>query len=213
MIDLPNSAITFLSFITLVRFFTCLLRSLTLKLQSGPFWWDSCSLSFTLVFPSNGDSDHVLISVLTFLLVLLSNSFLIALVIFDHISDCLFGDAFNMGASATNFVADFRLELTYISFNESVIGSSIPVFIHLILLLLLSIETKAGSKAKFEIVSNNWKKVCKSAKWIFVKKNWVYHLQKLEFIKFWWIANRVPNKQIWCTCLVQCPLCVAFYIS
>ena len=60
-----------------------------------------------------------------------------------------------MGASATNFVADFRLELTYISFNESVIGSSIPVFIHLILLLLLSIETKAGSKAKFEIVSNN----------------------------------------------------------
>ena len=82
---------------------------------------------------------------------------------FGRISDCLFEDAFNMGAFATNFFGDFRLGLAYISFNESIIGSCIPIFIHLVLLLPLFIESKAGSKAKFEKESNNWKKVCKSA--------------------------------------------------
>ena len=74
---------------------------------------------------------------------------------FDHISDDLFEDAFNMGASATNFEGEFRLELTYISFSESIIGSSIPIFIHLVLLLPLFIESNAGSKTKFEKASNN----------------------------------------------------------
>ena len=33
---------------------------------------------------------------------------------FDHISDCLFEDPFDMDAFATNFVGDSRLELTHI---------------------------------------------------------------------------------------------------
>ena len=156
-IGLFNSAIRFLSFITLVRVFTFVLRSLIWKLQSGPFSLDSYSLSFTTAFPSHRDSDHVVIPVLTGFPVSLfyQMAFFIILVIFDHISDRLFEDAFNMDASATNFVDDFRLELTYISFSESIIGSSIPIFIHLVLLLPLFIESKTGSKAMLEKASNN----------------------------------------------------------
>ena len=54
-----------------------------------------------------------------------------------------------------NFVGEFSLELMYISFNESIIRSSIPMLIHLVLVLPLFIESNPGLKAKFEKVSNN----------------------------------------------------------
>ena len=54
-----------------------------------------------------------------------------------------------------NFVGEFSLELKYISFNESIIRSSIPMLIHLVLVLPLFIESNTGLKAKFEKVSNN----------------------------------------------------------
>lgn len=59
-------------------------------------------------------------------------------------------DAFNTGASATNFLGEYRLELTYVAFYENIIGSSVPIFIPLVLLLPLFMESNTGSNAKFE---------------------------------------------------------------
>ena len=76
---------------------------------------------------------------------------------FDHISDRLFEDAFNMSAFATNFVGDFGLELMHI-FQWK--------YYRIIYLNLDSpgSAAAAGSEVKFEKASNNWKTFCESVK-------------------------------------------------
>ena len=76
---------------------------------------------------------------------------------FDHISDRLFEDAFNMSAFATNFVGDFRLELMHI-FQWN--------YYRIIYLNLNSpgFAAATGSEVKFGKVSNNWKRFCESVK-------------------------------------------------
>ena len=75
---------------------------------------------------------------------------------FDHISDCLFEDAFAM-----NFVGDFRLELMHI-FQWKYYRIIYPN------LDSPGSAAAAGSEVKFEKASNNWKTFCEYAKYVFV---------------------------------------------
>ena len=66
LLDLVNSVLTFLSQITLFRWLTFLLGSLTVALTALLFWTyfsSDASICSTMTFPPLGNSDHVVVSV------------------------------------------------------------------------------------------------------------------------------------------------------